>query len=148
MKQSEFLTHIESVVDQSEIIHAMEELLDDFFSRNVDIEELSKKISQYGYFKVAYIDDDVAGFIGYYANDEESGVAFITTLVLAQQFHRRGIGTLLLQECLTDCRNKGMSFCKLEVDKKNTNAILFYKQFGFEKEAEATATSDYYICKL
>jgi len=138
----------ETISDEACIFRIMLNLADDFYNRTVDKTVLAKKLSQYGVFKKATIDGEIAGFIGYYANDLESGMAYLSTIVITKKYQGRGIGTLLLHECLDDCRNRGMTTCRLEVDKNNMSAITFYKRFGFANEKVASEMSDYYICKL
>ena len=144
----ETMVKTESVQSLENIITALESCADDFYNGTVDKTVLAKKLSQYGVFKKATIDGEIAGFIGYYANDLESGMAYLSTIVISKNYQGRGIGTLLLRECLDDCRNRGMITCRLEVDKNNTSAITFYKRFGFVKEKEASEMSDNYICRL
>ena len=139
---------IAKVFEQTAVYDAMIALSDSFFNQTVDKKTLSQKLFQHGTFKMAICDGVIAGFIGYYVNDKDSKTAFLSTIVISKGFHRRGIGTLLLRDCFSDCRSKGMAFCRLEVEKSNVSAINFYKRFGFEKEKESSEKSDYYICSL
>lgn len=126
----------------------MEELSTDFFDNSVNRKQLSKKIAQFGCFRVGYENDDVAGFVGYYANDILDKTGYLSTIVVSQKYQGKGIGRILLLKCLDDCRRKGMIRCRLEVRKENLRAIRFYKAKGFEKETAASPTTDYYTCVL
>ena len=126
----------------------MQQLACDFYCKTVNVEILSKKIAEFGVLKAAFVENELAGFIGYYSNDYIAKKAYITEIVVASNYRSQGVGKALLIECLEDCRNKGMRYCSLEVNKNNINAIRFYNHFGFSKEKEASDSSDYYICDI
>ena len=139
---------IKEVRGLAEIMKIMKLLGDNFYTQTVDIDKLSYKLSKYGVFKVAAIDDVISGFVGYYANDSQEKIGYLTTITVASQYRGKGVGGFLLRECLNDCRTRGMNYCKLEVHKDNFRAIHMYNKFGFYRLEEATECSDYYICKL
>jgi ribosomal-protein-alanine N-acetyltransferase len=56
-------------------------------------------------------------------------------LAVHQDFRRRGVGTILLDESLRELKQKGCVFLYLEVRVSNAGAQGFYERFGF------TATS-------
>jgi len=47
------------------------------------------------------------------------------------EWRRQGIGTRLLDDCLTSARRRGLSAAVLEVRPSNTEAIALYRKFGF-----------------
>lgn len=142
------MIRVEWLNEKNCIYGIMEKLSSDFFDKNVDRRQLSKKIAEYGHFCVAYDDDCAVGFAGYYANDSLGKIGYLSTIVVSKKHQGKGIGSVLLRECLNDCRKKGMEKCRLEVNINNQRAIPFYEAKGFKKESKATQTSDYYICEL
>ena len=142
------MIRIESVYEQNHIYQIMEQLSTCFFDSSIDRLMLSHKIAQFGCFQVGYDGNRVVGFVGYYANDVGQKAGYLTTIVVSQQYQRKGIGSQLLHACLDDCRKKGMNRCRLEVRKDNLDALQFYSAQGFIKEATASEETDYYICNL
>lgn len=139
---------IESVYEEKQIYQIMEHLSSCFFTSNINRATLSKKIAQFGCFLVGYDGNNVAGFVGYYANDTEGKAGYLTTIVVSQIYQGIGIGNMLLHACLDDCRKKGMTKCRLEVRKDNLKAQRFYSARGFSKEAGSTETTEFYVCNL
>lgn len=148
MKTDSHHLRLISIADQADMLAIMEALSGDFFHKDIDKRRLAEKIAAFGCMKAAYIGGELAGFVGYYANDTVNRVGYLTTIVVAGQYQGRGVGSALLHECLRDCREKGMTSCRLEVDRNNTSALRFYCHFGFFKEGKATEMTDYYCRSL
>lgn len=139
---------LEHISEEKRIFDTMEKLSDCFFNRNLDRVQFSKKLARFGNFCVVYNRDEIAGFVGYYTNEIINKTGYLSTIVVSPNYQRKGVGTVLLNECLADCRNKGMIRCRLEVDKENLKAIQFYLRNGFQKERDASQRTEYYICNL
>lgn len=142
------MIRIESVHEENQIYQIMEYLSSCFFDCDVNRAMLSKKIAQFGCFLVSYDGNKVVGFVGYYANDAREKAGYLTTIVVSQSYQGIGIGNMLLQACLDDCRKKGMTKCRLEVRKDNLKAQRFYSARGFFKEADSTETTEFFVCNL
>ena len=76
------------------------------------------------------------------ASGEKQIVAYIFYRFIAEEVHifrlavdpewrRQGIGTRLLDDCLTSARRMGLSAAVLEVRPSNTEAIALYCKLGF-----------------
>ena len=76
-------------------------------------------------------------------NHEESIIGYICTRVLLDEghilniavhrsFRKQGVGKLLLEKVLEDCRNRGVATLYLEVRAANRAAISLYRQLGFD----------------
>ena len=59
--------------------------------------------------------------------------AHITTIAIAPQHHRQGLGQLLLWALLKDSHKRGMTRATLEVNCNNIGAIALYEKFGFKQ---------------
>ena len=55
----------------------------------------------------------------------------ILDVAVAPAFRGTGIGRLLVQKVLDECRLQGAEFVSLEVRTSNTAAISLYRQLGF-----------------
>ena len=109
-------------------------LCDDAFNKPVfqrdNYKELFEKIDKHAEFIVA-CDEETQGYIAFYANDDISKVAYVTLLAVRPQFQNMHIGGALLENAQDVASDKGMRFIRLEVNKKNKNAIRFYQKHGF-----------------
>lgn len=59
-------------------------------------------------------------------------VCNIGTLVVKQEFRKRGIGKMLMDYCIDTCKNMKIQEIKLGVFNDNINACKFYEKYGFK----------------
>ncbi len=112
-----------------------------------------KKQLECGHFVVEYHDDNPVGFISFYSNDLNSGVSFVTAMVVSEDLGFLKGKTLI--RLLTESRNiaikNNMKSVKLEVEKDNKRAIKLYEHFGFrpvEEETDNTIFMQMDICDI
>lgn len=74
--------------------------------------------------------DDI-GLLSIYCNDYISRKAFITSIGIEPNYSGKGIAQKLLQYGITHVKEKGFLVLELEVNRKNDNAINFYKKNAF-----------------
>ncbi|MCE9559662.1 MAG: ribosomal protein S18-alanine N-acetyltransferase [Armatimonadetes bacterium] len=86
----------------------------------------------HGIFKVAILDAIVVGYAALWLLVDE---AHITTVAIAPDYQRRGIGRLLTIEILNEARDRGMLSATLEVRAGNEAAISLYENLGFKNVA-------------
>jgi len=60
-----------------------------------------------------------------------ASAAWIEDVFVNKNYRRLGLGNLVLKACKTWAENKGARRMQLLVDKRNENAMEFYKAFGF-----------------
>jgi ribosomal-protein-alanine N-acetyltransferase len=77
-------------------------------------------------FRVAVLEDAIAGFA---VTRSAGGETELLNLVVAPEFRRRGIATLLIWDLAA--RHEGPVF--LEVRESNSGALCFYKALRFEE---------------
>jgi ribosomal protein S18 acetylase RimI-like enzyme len=111
------------------------------------ISQLAQKYAQLAEFYVMYAENETAGFIAYYCNDD-SRSAFVSMLMVREEYQRQGIGRTFLDQVIADCKKVGKDQIRLEVDLDNEKGLSFYKKNGFKKESIASAISDYYVLSL
>jgi len=96
------------------------------WSEDSFLNEIYKK---YAISRVAVVDENIVGYIcANYIPHE----AHMLNLAVHQDFQRRGIATLLMNEALKELKKKDCVFIYLEVRASNTGARKFYELFGFE----------------
>jgi [ribosomal protein S18]-alanine N-acetyltransferase len=59
------------------------------------------------------------------------GEVHIFRLAVDPEWRRQGIGTRMVDDCLTSARRRGLAAAVLEVRPSNTEAIALYRKFGF-----------------
>jgi len=79
-------------------------------------------------FLVAFADEQIVGFGGLWLCVDE---AHITTLSVAPEYRRRGLGRVIMFELLRRGQERGMTCSTLEVRAGNTPAIELYKSLGY-----------------
>lgn len=72
------------------------------------------------------------GLLAFYANDTESKVAFITMISVSREASGKGIGSMLMDKCISLCSDKGYRVIDLEVRNGNGRAIHLYQKKGFK----------------
>ncbi|MGC8833808.1 MAG: ribosomal protein S18-alanine N-acetyltransferase [Armatimonadota bacterium] len=93
------------------------------------LNELSNRAACY---LVAKADGKVVGYAGMWTVMDE---VHITTLGVAPEWRRRGIGERLLLGLLAEARHRGASRATLEVRPSNEAAIKLYTKYGFKTVA-------------
>ena len=85
-----------------------------------------------GPFRVALVGGEVAGYGGAWNLVDE---AHVTTLAVAAEHRRKGIGRKLMRRVLEDAKDAGMLCATLEVRAGNDAAIKLYESLGFDRRA-------------
>jgi ribosomal-protein-alanine N-acetyltransferase len=82
----------------------------------------------HGVFLTAIGDGNVVGYGGFWMVVDE---AHITTVAVAKEFQRKGIGRKMMIELLTRAKAQGMACSTLEVRAGNEPAIKLYENLGY-----------------
>ena len=96
-----------------------------------DIAGFTKKLADNGIVIVYKASSDIKGVICYYENDRDNLYGYITIIWINKDNRGEGVGTKLLNYCITDMKKKGMKAVRLEVKTENKKAISFYRKNGF-----------------
>ncbi len=140
------LTVLEDAEEKRRIMYAC----DDVFTLSVvgrdDFEILFNKIDKNAVFIGAYTDDgEIAGYCAFYANDLVKKVSYITLFCVHKKMQRMHVGSRLIGECIQYSKDCGMTSVKLEVLKRDTGAIEFYKYNKFVIAGDASDGSYYMV---
>jgi ribosomal-protein-alanine N-acetyltransferase len=81
-------------------------------------------------FFVAYLDDEIVGYCGFWLVLEESHVTKIT---VAEPWRGRGYGRVLLNFLLETSFARGAETIRLEVREGNLPALRLYESLGFRR---------------
>lgn len=74
----------------------------------------------------------LVGMIAFYANQPETGIAYIPHIYVSPAYRGRGIFSQMLQRVVTNIKQKGYTSIKLEVSKDNMTAQKAYIKQGFQ----------------
>lgn len=86
----------------------------------------------HGLFVVAKLDNRIVGYGGVWLVIDE---AHITTVAVADEHRRKGIGKHIVTHLLSEARKRGMTCSTLEVRAGNAPAIDLYRNLGFQTTA-------------
>jgi [ribosomal protein S18]-alanine N-acetyltransferase len=82
----------------------------------------------HGIFLTAILNGEVIGYGAIWLVIDE---AHVTTIAVAEEHHRKGIGERLMRDLLSRAKEAGMVCSTLEVRASNTPAIRLYEKLGF-----------------
>ncbi len=80
-------------------------------------------------FLVAENESDVLGYMGF---STVCGEGYVTNVAVFPKYRNMGVGTALVSEAVSYCKENGLDFLSLEVRKSNENAIRLYEKSGFQ----------------
>jgi len=99
---------------------------------NDPVEDIQKKLAfQPQWLFVAFLDGQLIGsiMVGY-----EGHRGWLNYLAVHPSYQRRGYGKQLVNKAICELRKLGCQKVNLQVRKKNTPVVEFYKHLGFEEE--------------
>ena len=77
-----------------------------------------------------YVDNnEIVAFISYQILYERAELNYI---FVKESERRKGIASMLIEQMISDCRNKDVETIDLEVNSINESAIKLYQKFGFK----------------
>lgn len=92
------------------------------------LEELSNPTAV---FRVALVDEEVAGYVGMHHVVDEG---YITNIAVFPQYRRMGVGKNLMKALIRYAKDNEMSMITLEVRPSNNAARELYEGLGFSEE--------------
>lgn len=102
-------------------------------SSKVNIEVYCKKLHSNSTIITLHNNDkDLLGLVAVYVNNEETRVAYISSVCILKQHWGKGLGKLLLKETISFVAKKKFRSIKLEVGIENYVAIKLYNSFNFK----------------
>ena len=86
------------------------------------------KLVMYGELFVALEGLMPNALLGFYANNLETKIAFLSCIVVSAKLQGSGVGQSLFSQMCSIAKEKGMTRLQLDVVKENVRAIAFYKR--------------------
>ncbi len=134
--------------EQNEIYKTLLSFKQDIFDKSINdsqLFELATKFSKHATFITLSESEKEKGYIAFYCNDNESKTAFISMIVVGNEYQGLGFGYGLFNEACKVSKTNGMEFLKLEVNKNNVSAIRFYEKLGMKLKI---STEFYYLYQI
>jgi len=100
-------------------------------SSRVEINDYARKIASKATRFEAWSRGTLVGLVVAYCNDQETHVAFITSVSVLHEWTRKGIAARLIDRCIEHAKASGMLQISLEVARHNKQAIRLYEESGF-----------------
>ena len=113
-----------------------------------DYKVFSLKLKENAFVYKATMNDNVFGMIVFYANNNDTKIAYISLIGIKKEYRTMGLGRYLIDSCIEISKLNGMKSLMLEVDNDNKNAIGFYRRLGFETYKNATDNSFYMLKEM
>lgn len=113
---------------------------------SVSLMEYAEKIYRNAIILGAVEKDEIVGICAAYVNNKENQQAYLTYIALMMSFANKGLGTELLHIMENTAIEAGMKSMKLEVNKRNYDALRFYKKNRYNITAEKNDDS-YFMVK-
>jgi GNAT superfamily N-acetyltransferase/2-polyprenyl-3-methyl-5-hydroxy-6-metoxy-1,4-benzoquinol methylase len=100
-------------------------------SGRVEIGGYAKKIASKATRFEAWSGNTLVGLVAAYCNDQESRMAYITSVSVLKAWKGKGIAARLVGQCVGHAKAVGMRQISLEVASDNTPTIKLYEKSGF-----------------
>ncbi len=100
-------------------------------SSRVDIGEYAKKIAGNALKVEAWSGEELVGLVAAYCNDQETHIAYITSVSVLMKWAGKGLATQLVGKCIEYAKSSGMHAVNLEVASNSVAAIKLYEKIGF-----------------
>lgn len=135
-------------LSRCEIKDLIYEFVEDYYSRDFELDALSAKYTQSATVLAAFLDGIAAGFVSFYMNDTINKIAYISMVVVKKRFRHQGIATMLMKDVIQECIINHFNVIRLEVNNSNQKAINMYIGLGFVFESVASDNSTYYRLEI
>ena len=96
---------------------------------SIGLDAWAKKLSNYAHWVLAYDNEELAGYVAYYVNDE-AHTAYIPLITVRADYQRKGVGSGMFKALYQYLAGKYISV-SLEVNKTNAKGLAFYNMQGF-----------------
>lgn len=104
-------------------------------TQKVDIDAYSTKLTRFAHQFEAWDNNQLVGLVAaYFDSDKHS--SYITNVSVWKNNQDQGIGSQLLQQCITKLLYSGAKDIALDVAIGNVRAINFYRKHGFLPEGQ------------
>ncbi len=130
----EYLSNKASVEEIDEHLRKCDADFVPLLSSRVKINDYAKKIVSKAMRFEAWSNGVLIGLVAAYCNDQEKGIAYITSVSLMKKWMGKGIAAHLMSQCIKHAHTLGMWQVCLEVASDNMSAIRLYEKCGFIAE--------------
>lgn len=105
-----------------------------FGDLNMDSNIYLDKIDKNAIFEKYYVDNNLAGIIAYYCNDLKTKEAYLTLMLVDEDYRGMGISKKLMNSVKDKVQERGFKKINLEVNLKNPEVISSHKRLGYTED--------------
>jgi ribosomal protein S18 acetylase RimI-like enzyme len=102
----------------------------------VDLDVYSRKLFGNAHRIEAWCEGELVGLLACYADVDSTGSMFITNVSVDQEVIGKGVGSNLLNRCITFAESKGVRYVRLKYNRRNVAAFNLYDKHGFRASGE------------
>ena len=110
------------------------------------LQDYALKLANNAVFNIISFEDKIIGFAAYYCNDMLVKHSFLTQFAIDDNFKGQRIGSILLEFCIENLKQRGIKNLVCEVDETNFAALQFYEAHDFVFFRKSDRNS-YFLCK-
>jgi ribosomal protein S18 acetylase RimI-like enzyme len=107
--------------------------LPDPLSQRIDVDSYAEKVLSRGKVVLAMLEDEPLGLVTMYANDHKTKRAYMSLLAVRPEARGHGVGRILVDACIAQARENGMTEIRLQTLGGNRQAMRLYESAGFCK---------------
>lgn len=100
----------------------------------ITLYEYLEKIDKNAVFEKYFANNNLAGFLAYYCNNIETKQAFLTLLLVDEDYRGMGVAQELMNRVKNIAKQKGFTRINLQVSLYNPNGIKLHKKLGYLEE--------------
>lgn len=118
----------------NELLDYMRKQADDTFPDLKDeqrLSQLAEKWYTHAEFCLCRDNDMLVGIIVFYANSQDTNIAYIPHVYVSPEYRRNGLFSQMLKNVKAFVKRKGFGEIRLEVETKNETAQRSYQHNGF-----------------
>lgn len=105
--------------------------LPDPLSQRIDVDCYVEKVLSQGTVFLAMLEGEPLGLVTMYANDHKTKRAYMSLLAVRPEARGHGIGRILVDACLVQAGENGMTEIRVQTLGDNTQAMRLYECAGF-----------------
>lgn len=142
------VVQIKTKAEIEKLIYSFKDEFPAFSPDKEKVLDLADKLSKFGVVKCIVNNDEICAYAGFYCNDIENRIAYISMIANTSKYRGQGYGKAILDEVCRTSIEAGMNKLRLEVRNDNVVAIGFYTRNGFVFEEPANSETQYMIKAL
>lgn len=125
------ICHNIEIGELDKFIEQVNEMFPVPLSAKVDLHCYAKKLFDHGTFCGIRNEGRIVALACGYANQRDSGLAYLSMIATLPEYRGNGFASLLLEDFISICKGKGFKALHLYAVESNVDAMKMYHKHGF-----------------